>query len=48
MLSYFSGIDFTQSLNGLIMHQSRYARELLKKFKMVQSNVVATPLQYKA
>jgi len=33
-LSYFLGIEFTQKISRLVMHQAKYTRDLLKKFNM--------------
>ena len=44
-LSYFLGIEFTQTKSGVIMHQTKYARDLLKKFSMEQSNSAITPAE---
>ena len=44
-LSYFLGIEFTQTKYGVIMHQTKYTRDLLKKFSMEQSNSAITPAE---
>jgi len=41
-LNYFLGIEFTNTVHGLIMHQTKYARDLLKRFKMQKSNPTIT------
>ena len=33
-ISYFLGIEFYKSGRGLMMHQKRYASEILKRFEM--------------
>ena len=45
MLSYFLGIEFTQTKSGVIMHQTKYTRDLLKKFNIEQSNPTTTPAE---
>ncbi|XP_050888548.1 secreted RxLR effector protein 161-like [Lathyrus oleraceus] len=42
-ISYFLDVEFYKSSMGLIMHQSRYASEILKRFKMEDCNVALTP-----
>lgn len=42
-LSYFFGMKFKRSKEGLFMHQSKYATDLLRRFKMLQCNSVVTP-----
>ena len=42
-LSYFLGIEFEKTREGILMHQTRYAPGLLEKFKMSQSNSARTP-----
>jgi len=44
-LSYFLGIEFTQTKSGVIMHQTKYTRDLLKKFNIEQSNPTTTPAE---
>ena len=45
MLSYFLGIEFTQTTFGVVMHQTKYTRDLLKKFSMEQGNSAITPAE---
>jgi hypothetical protein len=42
-ISYFLGIEFHISSRGLLMHQRRYAAEILKKFDMENCNHAVTP-----
>lgn len=44
-IRYFIGIEFQKSNKGLLMHQKRYALEILKKFKMEQYNLNITPVE---
>ncbi|KAE9588692.1 putative RNA-directed DNA polymerase [Lupinus albus] len=44
-LSYFLGMKFTYTSTGLLMHQKKYAKDLLQRFKMNTCNSVATPLE---
>lgn len=32
-LKYFLGIEFIRSANGILMHQSKYALELIKELR---------------
>ncbi|GAU30308.1 hypothetical protein TSUD_385290 [Trifolium subterraneum] len=42
-LSYFLRIEFARCARGLMMHQKRYASEILKRFDMVNCNLAITP-----
>lgn len=42
-LHHFLGIEVSQSSKGIFISQGRYAREILKKFKMENANSVSTP-----
>ena len=44
-LSYFLGIEFKETEVGIVMHQSKYATDLLKKFRMTNCNAAATPAE---
>jgi hypothetical protein len=44
-ISYFLGIEFYKSSRGLLMHQKRYASEVLKRFDMVNCNHAVTPAE---
>ncbi|XP_027905877.1 uncharacterized protein LOC114165455 [Vigna unguiculata] len=44
-VSYFLGIEFTQTTSRVVMHQTKYTRDLLKKFNMEQSNFTITPAE---
>lgn len=44
-ITYFIDIEFQKSNKGLLMHQKRYALEILKKFKMEQCNLNITPVE---
>ncbi|GAU45509.1 hypothetical protein TSUD_129550 [Trifolium subterraneum] len=44
-LSYFLGIEFTRCARGLMMHQKRYASEILKRFDIVNCNLAVTPAE---
>ncbi|KAK2359746.1 putative mitochondrial protein [Trifolium repens] len=44
-ISYFLGIEFLRTENGILLHQSRYASEILKKFEMDKCNVVLSPAE---
>ena len=45
LLSYFLGMEFRMTQYGTVMHQSKYAQDLLKKFNMQQSNPARTPAE---
>ncbi|GAU15418.1 hypothetical protein TSUD_44550 [Trifolium subterraneum] len=42
-ISYFLGIEFQRTSEGLILHQKKYASEILKRFEMDQCNPALTP-----
>lgn len=44
-LNYFLGIEFTEIECGIMMHQSKYVLDLLKKFEMVDCNAANTPAE---
>ncbi|CAL0333886.1 unnamed protein product [Lupinus luteus] len=44
-LSYFLGMEFTHTSAGLLMHQSKYAKELLKRFNMSSCNPVSNQVE---
>jgi len=43
-LSYFLGLEFSQTLHGILMHQKKYACEVLKKFNMMDYNSTPIPV----
>ena len=45
ILSYFLGIEFKKAKGLLIIHQQKYATELLKRFKMMSCNPTSTPVE---
>ncbi|XP_047156314.1 uncharacterized mitochondrial protein AtMg00810-like [Vigna umbellata] len=44
-LSYFLGMEFTHTATGLLMHQQKYVKELLERFKMIKCNDARSPLE---
>ncbi|CAL0332892.1 unnamed protein product [Lupinus luteus] len=44
-LSYFLGMEFSYTPTGLLMHQSKYAKELLIKYNMNSCNPVSSPVE---
>ncbi|GAU32405.1 hypothetical protein TSUD_220940 [Trifolium subterraneum] len=42
-ISYFLGIEFQRTSGGLILHQKKYASEILKRFEIDQCNPALTP-----
>ena len=45
LLSYFLGIEFAKTKDGIVMHQKKYIKEVLKRFSMDQCNKVDTPME---
>src|SRR4029079_18457357 len=43
-LNFFLGLQIKQDKEGIFVHQSKYTKELLKKFKMSDCKHVATPM----
>ena len=44
-LSYFLGMEFKHTAKGIVMHQQKYVKDLLKKFNMVSCHSVNTPAE---
>lgn len=47
-LSFFLRLQIKQSFNGTSIHQVKYIKELLKKFKMEEPKPINTPMGTKA
>ena len=45
LLHHFLGIEISQEERGVFICQTKYAKDLLEKFKMNECNPVQTPLQ---
>lgn len=43
--SYFLGMEFYPTKQGIVLHQKKYAKEVLKRFNMFGCNVAATPMK---
>jgi hypothetical protein len=41
-LIYFFGMEFTETSNGLMMHQKKYVIDILKRFNMMSCNCAST------
>ena len=44
MMKYFLGIEVTQYEDGIFINQTKYANDLLKKFRMMNCKPVVTPI----
>ncbi|XP_020272454.1 uncharacterized protein LOC109847633 [Asparagus officinalis] len=44
LLHYFLGLEVNQSANGIFISQSKYAADLLKRFKMMNCKPASTPM----
>lgn len=44
LMKYFLGIEITQSEDGIFIFQSKYAKDLLRRFNMVNYKLAATPM----
>nr|GEV78421.1 uncharacterized mitochondrial protein AtMg00810-like [Tanacetum cinerariifolium] len=47
-MSFFLGLQFSQSLRGIFINQSKYASKIVKKYGMLSSDSVDTPLVEKS
>ncbi|KAL0454380.1 UNVERIFIED_CONTAM: hypothetical protein Slati_0777200 [Sesamum latifolium] len=45
LMSYYLGLEVKQRNDGIFISQEAYARETLKKFKMMECNSVNTPIE---
>ena len=43
-LTLFLGLQVSQSRKGIFISQTKYIKEMLKKFKMEESKLVSTPM----
>ena len=43
-LSYFLGLQIKQIKNGTFVSQGKYIKDMLKKFGMIDSKVISTPM----
>lgn len=44
-LTYFLGMEFTEVAEGLVMHQKKYASDILKRFNMMSCNPSSSPAE---
>lgn len=44
-LNYFIGMEFVHNATTMIMHQCKYVKDLLERFKMNQCNAIKSPLE---
>jgi len=47
LMTYFLGIEIKQNENDVFICQKKYAKEILKKFKIKECKVVSTPMNQK-
>ncbi|VVA35907.1 PREDICTED: Retrovirus-related Pol poly from transposon, partial [Prunus dulcis] len=45
LLHFFLGIEVKQNENGIYISQKKYAKELLKRFRLVNAKSIATPME---
>ena len=43
-LSYFLGLQIKQMKNGTFVSQGKYIKDMIKKFGMIDSKVISTPM----
>ena len=41
-LSYFLGVEFQNTKQGIVLYQRKYVKEILKRFKMDESNLASS------
>lgn len=44
-LAYFLGMEFLYTTQGIVLHQTKYAKEVMLKFNMMQCNEARTPAE---
>ena len=44
MMHYFLGMEVWQSADGIFLGQGKYTMEILKRFRMMDYNEMATPM----
>ncbi|XP_027190520.1 secreted RxLR effector protein 161-like [Cicer arietinum] len=47
-LSYLLGMKFAKTEEGVLMHQKKYAREILRRFNMADCNPASIPMEINA
>ncbi|CAL9006507.1 unnamed protein product, partial [Prunus brigantina] len=45
LLHFFLGIEVKQNENGIYISQKKYAKELLKRFRLENAKSIATPME---
>ncbi|KAG9446373.1 hypothetical protein H6P81_012501 [Aristolochia fimbriata] len=45
LMSYFLGLEVVQTQEGIFVSQQKYARDILKRFKMLDCNSIRTPME---
>jgi len=43
-LTYFLGIEFEMNSQGVVIHQRKYAQDILKRFDMLNCKPISTPV----
>ena len=44
-MTYFIGIEFTKTSEGLVMHQMKYVSDMLKRFNMLSYDPASSPVE---
>ena len=44
MMHYFLGMEVWQSMDGIFLGQGKYAVDILKRFRILNHKVIATPM----
>lgn len=44
-LLYFLGMEFKMSKQGMVLHQRKYVKDILKKFRMEDSDPASSPVK---
>ena len=45
LMAYYLGIEVKQMEDGIFISQEGYAKDILEKFEMINSNLVSTPVE---
>ena len=45
-LKYFLGLQIKQQKDGILIHQEKYAKDLLKRFDMDKAKSISTPMHF--
>ena len=44
LMKYFLGIEVTQNIKGIFICQNKYAKDVLRRFRMINCSPISTPM----